>query len=100
MTGTTDINIVVGQGTAIKEVHNIRKQSLELNQQLTAQRTEDKRKEDRSKIKEFETEKKIELNTDEEKNNKGGSGENQPFAKREKREEESNMEENLIDIMV
>ena len=32
------MNIVLGQGAAIKEVHNAKKQNLELNQQLIAQK--------------------------------------------------------------
>ena len=101
MTGTTDINIVLGQGNAIKEVHNTRKQSLELNQQFIAQKTEDEKKEDKSKIKEFDTGNRIEVKTDEEKKKKGGSEDNQKDSKREKIKEESNLlEENLIDITV
>jgi hypothetical protein len=38
MASTTDMNIVIGQGNAIKEVHNVRKQSLELNQQFVPQK--------------------------------------------------------------
>ena len=68
MTGTTDMNIVLGQGDAIKEVHNIKKQSLELNQQFIAQKTEDEKKEDKSKVKEFDTGNRIEVKEDEEKN--------------------------------
>jgi len=101
MTGTTDINIVLGQGNAIKEVQNIRKQSLELNQQLIAQKTEDEKKEDKSKIKEFDTGNRIEVKNDEEKNKKGGSEDNQKDSKKEKPKEESNLsEQNLIDITV
>lgn len=99
MTGTTDMNIVLGQGDAIKEVHNIKKQSLELNQQFIAQKTEDEKKEDKSKVKEFDTGNRIEVKEDEEK--KGGSEDNQKDSKREKIKEESNLlEKNLIDITV
>ena len=47
MASTTDMNIVLGQGNAVKEVHNVRKQNLELNQQFVAQQTEEKKREDR-----------------------------------------------------
>ena len=101
MTGTTDINIVLGQGNAIKEVHNTRKQSLELNQQFIAQKTEDEKKEDKSKIKEFDTGNRIEVKADEEKKKKGDSEDNQKDSKGEKMKEESNLlEKNLIDITV
>lgn len=99
MTGTTDMNIVLGQGNAIKEVHNIRKQSLELNQQFIAQKTEDEKKEDKSKVKEFDTGNRIEVKTDEEK--KGGSEDNKKDSKKEKTKDKSNLSEgNLIDITV
>ena len=99
MTGTTDMNIVLGQGNAIKEVHNIRKQSLELNQQFIAQKTEDEKKEDKSKIKKFDTGNRIEVKADEEK--KGGSEDNRKDSKKERTKEESNLSEgNLIDITV
>jgi len=51
MASTGDINIVLGQGSAIKEVHNVRKQSLELSQQFVAQRTEVKKKEEKKRYK-------------------------------------------------
>lgn len=101
MAGTTDMNIVLGQGNAIKEVHNISKQSLELNQQFIAQKTEDEKKEDKSKVKEFDTGNRIEVKADEEKKKKGDSGENQKDSKREKIKEKSDLlEGNLIDITV
>lgn len=101
MAGTTDINIVMGQGDAIKEVHNIRKQSLELNQQFIAQKTEDEKKEDKSKVKEFDTGNRIEVKADEEKKKKNGPEDNQKDSKKEKMKEESDVVEgNLIDITV
>jgi len=101
MAGTTDINIVLGQGDAIKEVHNIRKQSLELNQQFVAQKTEDEKKENKSKVKEFDTGNRIEVKADEEKKKKGGSEDNQKDSKKEKIKEEPDLlEGNLIDITV
>ena len=101
MTGTTDINIVLGQGNAIKEVHNTRKQSLELNQQFIAQKTLDEKKEDKSKIKGFDTGNKIDIKTDEEKKKKDGSEDNQKDSAREKVKKESKLlEENIIDIRV
>ena len=101
MAGTTDMNIVLGQGNAIKEVHNIRKQSLELNQQFIAQKTEDEKKEDKSKVKEFDTGNRVEIKADEEKKKKGDSQDNQKESKKEKIKEEPNVSEgNLIDITV
>ncbi|MBA7520851.1 hypothetical protein ES705_12950 [subsurface metagenome] len=101
MASTTDMNIVLGQGNAVKEVHNVRKQNLELNQQFVAQQTEEKKKEDMVKVQEFETAKKIGIEEDEEKKKKKGSGQDEKGSKKEQSEEASNLSEgNLIDIRV
>jgi hypothetical protein len=101
MASTADMNIILGQGDAIKEVHNVRKQSLELNQHFIAQKTEDKRKEERAKVQEFEAESRIEIKDDEGKKDKGGPGENKNGSKREQSSEESDLPEGtFIDIKV
>ena len=101
MAGTSDMNIVLGQGNAIKEVHNLRKENLELNQQLVAQETEAKKEEDKSKVQEFENSYRAELKDGEEKKNKKGPKDNERHSKKEDPEEESYIsEERLIDIKV
>jgi len=101
MAGTTGVNIVLGQGSAIKEVHNVRKQSLELNQQFVVQETEDKKKEDRSKVQEFENSSRIEIKGDEEKKKGGRSADDQKGSNKEQSNEESDSREgSLIDITV
>lgn len=101
MASTTDMNIVLGQGNAVKEVQNVRKQNLELNQQFVAQQTEEKKTEDRVKVQEFETAKKIGIEEDEEKKKKKGSGQDEKGSKKEQSEEASNLSEgNLIDIRI
>ena len=102
MASTTDMNIILGQGNAIKEVHNVRKQSLELNQQFVAQKTEDKKKEDKAKVQEFETGNKIEIKSDEEKEHREGPEDNQKDPNEEQSEEESDLSKRncLIDIKV
>jgi hypothetical protein len=101
MAATTDMNIVLGQGNAIKEVHNVRKQSLELNQQFVVQKAEDKKKEDKSKVEAFDTGNKIEIKDDEEKKKKGASEDSQEDLKKEKIKEESDLPEGkFIDITV
>jgi len=67
MVGTANMNIVIGQGNAVKEVHNVRRQSLEMNQQVAAQNTEEKKKEEKAKVDTFETRNKIEVKDDDEK---------------------------------
>lgn len=99
MSTTTDMNIILGQGTTIKEVHNVKKQNLEMNQQFIAQQTDDLKKEDKSKVKEFETNNRIEIKKDKErkkdqkkhKKNKDGEKEENTF---------DSSEGNVIDIRV
>ncbi|HUU40253.1 MAG TPA: hypothetical protein VMW42_04875 [Desulfatiglandales bacterium] len=101
MATATDVNIVLGQGNAIKEVHNVRKQTLELNQQFFAQKAEEKKKEDRVRIQEFEPSNKVEIKGDEEKKEKNDSGENKKDSKQEQmKTEKDSPEGSFIDIKI
>ena len=103
MASTTDMNIVIGQGNAIKEVHNVRKQSLELNQQFVAQQTEQKKKEDRVTVQEFESPQRIGIEEEEQedKRDKKNFGDDQRDSKEKQSGEESDQPEgSLIDIKV
>ena len=99
MSGTTHLNIILGQGNTIKEVHNVKKQNLEMNQQFVAQKTEDIKKEDKSKVQESETKNRIESEKDKEKK-KDQKG-NKKKSNNENQEENRNLSEGkLIDIRV
>ena len=103
MASTTDMNIVLGQGNAIKEVHNVRKQSLELNQQFVAQQTEQKKKEDRVTVQEFESPQRIGIEEEEQedKRNKKNFGDDQRDSKEKQSNQEPDQPEgSLIDIKV
>jgi hypothetical protein len=103
MSTTSGMNIIIGQGTAIKEVHNIKKQNLELNQQFVAQETDHKKKETKSKVQEPETENKIVASRDEdEKKNKDQKRKKRGLSKEGKgKVEDINLPEgNIIDIVV
>lgn len=103
MASTTDMNIVIGQGNAVKEVHNVRKQNLELNQQFVAQQTEQKKKEDRVTVQEFESPQRIAIEEEEkeDKRNKKSFREDQKDSKEKQSREESDQSEgSLIDIKV
>ena len=67
MSGTTHMNIILGQGNTIKEIHNVKKQNLEMNQQFVAQKSEDVKREDKSKVEEFDTKNRIEIKKEKEK---------------------------------
>ena len=103
MASTTDMNIVIGQGNAVKEVHNVRKQNLELNQQYVAQQTEQKKKEDRVTVQEFESPQRIGIEEEEQedKRDKKNFGDDQRESKQKQPGEESDQPEgSLIDIKV
>ena len=70
MVGTSNMNVVLAQGSAVREVQNIKKQSMEMNQQFAAQHTEEKKKTEKSQIDTFETRNKIEVRDDEEQQKK------------------------------
>jgi len=99
MSGTTHMNIILGQGNTIKEVHNVKKQNLEMNQQFVAQKAEDMKKEDKSKVEEFETKNRIEVKK--EKEEKKDQKRNKKESKNESQKENLNLSEGkLIDIRV
>jgi len=99
MSGTTHMNIILGQGNAIKEVHNVKKQNLEMNQQFVAQKSEDIKREDKSKVQEFETKNRIEIKKEKEREKDQKS--NKKKSNNENQEEKRNLSEGkLIDIRV
>ncbi|MEJ2656873.1 MAG: hypothetical protein P8012_06710 [Desulfobacterales bacterium] len=61
------MNIILGQGNTIKEVHNIKKQNLEMNQQFVAQNSDDLKREEKTKVQEFEKNNRIETKKDKER---------------------------------
>ncbi len=102
MVADTNLNVVIGQGNTITEVHNVRKNVLDSNQQFIAQSVDDKQKEGRSRVAEPQTGDKIEIKGDERRES-GESGkkerENERKAKG-KAPDPSSPEGNLIDIKV
>lgn len=99
MASTTDMNIILGQGSAIKEVHNVKKQNLEISQQFVAQNTEEKKKEEKDKVQDFEKSNRIDIKNDQEK--KKGKKDNKRGVTKKKQEEKNNLSEgNIIDITV
>jgi hypothetical protein len=77
MASTTGVNSIVAQGNTVSEVQNIRKQVLELGQQAIAQKGEEKKKEEKDKVKAFQEGDKIEIRTE---------GERQEGRKQEKKD--------------
>ena len=101
MSSETNMNIVLGQGNAIKEVHNVKKQNLELNQQFVAQKAEEEKEEDKAKVQESESGDRIEIKSEEEERKGKDPKEGKKHSKKQTKEEENNLSEgNLIDIKV
>ena len=101
MAATTNMNIILGQGNAVNEVHNARKQNLELNQQFVAQETDGKKKEDKVKVQKFEGADKVAIQEDEEKRDKkDAKNKRKRAAKRKTKRKSATQEGHRIDIRV
>jgi hypothetical protein len=59
MSTLSDLNIVLGQGEAIKEVYHVKKQHLELGQQVISQKAEHDKQQERSRVRDAGTENRI-----------------------------------------
>jgi len=101
MTGTGDMNIIVGQGTAVKEVHNVKKQNLEINQQFIAQETEGQKKKDQTKIQNLESKDKVRIKGDQEDRSEEEKKKKKKDLKKKESDDERKLNaNNLIDITV
>ncbi len=101
MSSTSNINMVLSQGSAIKEIHNVRKQSLELNQQYVAQHAEIRKKEHKGKVLESNAGSHVEIRDENEKNKmkKQDQKENNPSEDTTDNESKPS-DEHIIDITV
>lgn len=99
MSGITDTNIILGQGSAIKEVHNVKKQNLEINQQYAAQNMEDKKKKEKRKVQDLEKGSRILIKNDKEKN-KDKKGNPEDSGKKKEYKANNPLEGNIINITV
>ncbi len=98
---STGMNIILSKGSAIKDVHNVRKQNPELTQQFVAQQTEDKKKKDKVKVQKLEAKDRIEIKNKKDKRDKEGKKRDKRGVGEEKSEEEISISEgHLIDIKV
>lgn len=101
MASDTTLNIVLGQGHAVKNIYNVKKQNLELQQHFAAQHTDVKEKRKKEKVMKFSAENKVRVKEDHTGERQGRSK-----ASRQEAEAEDNIEpglENegsLIDIKV
>ena len=101
MAGDSNINIVIGQGNAVKEIYNVKKQDLEVQQQTGMQESIKKNREEKTKIQKTESDSKIRVKGDENR------GSQKHSAKREEKDNEkqentveSRSDSSFIDIIV
>jgi hypothetical protein len=102
MASDTNLNAVISQGSAVAEVHNVRKNVLDSNQHFLAQHADDKKKEERSKVAQTHSGDKIEIRGDERRDSKeeGKPGKNGHPQEKVRPAEPASTEGNLIDIKV
>lgn len=101
MSSTTNLNIVLIQGAAVKEIQNVRKQTLDLNQQYVAQHTEIQKKQNKEKVPELKPGDRVEIEKENEKKNLKDRKQEQKDPEEGTIEEESApSEDHIIDIMV
>ena len=67
MASDGNINSIISQGMAVKQIYNPKKQNLELQQHFNTQHTEIEKAKDKSKIKQTQSENRIENEADEHK---------------------------------
>ncbi len=102
MASDTNINTILSQSHAIREIYNAKKQDSELQQQQKAQDLERKKKEDKSKVGKFDTDNKILVKGDENRKRKHELKHFEEDKKKEEEviEEQDNSESKLIDIRI
>lgn len=101
MTVASDINIIISGGSAIKEVHNTRKQSSDLNQQFVVQDVETIKEEEKEKIAKANTKNRIEMGKEKDKKRNGERNKQKPDSdKKASKEKTTSQSKHLIDIMV
>lgn len=99
MGNSSNIDIILSQGTAVQEIHNIRKHSLELNQQYVTQQAEIRKKEDKKKVLESNAGGHVEIGNENER--KKMKRQNQEQKNKDTVENESMpSDEHIIDITV
>jgi len=101
MTSPDNMSGVLRQSSAIPEVHNVRKQTLEMSQQFMAQNAETKKKEAKSKVQRSKTKSRIEMKQDQEQKNQKDNQKKKRDAEKEKSLPKSALsQKKMIDIIV
>ena len=99
MSSTINMNVVLSQGNAVKEVQSVKHQNLELNQILVSQHQEKKKEEEKGRVQEFEDTEKVRIDKDGSKNS-GQEVKSEQDKKRGIKTRQRNKEkEHIVDIV-
>ncbi|MBU1052877.1 MAG: hypothetical protein KKC46_03475 [Proteobacteria bacterium] len=100
MSSSSNINSILSQGTAIKEIQNVRKDNLELNQQYVAQHSEIQKKENKEKVLESNAGGNVEIGNENERKNQKRQNQKQKDKDMADNESIPFDDEHIIDITV
>jgi hypothetical protein len=67
MASDSNVNSIISQGIAVKQIYNPKKQNLELQQHFSTQHAATKEAKDKTKIKEAQNDNRVEVKTDDHK---------------------------------
>ncbi len=70
MASDTNVNSIISQGIAVKQIYNPKKQNLEVQQHFNTQHTEIKKAQDKTKIKQAQNDNRVENKEDGRKKNR------------------------------
>ncbi len=99
MSSTINMNVVLSQGNAVKEVQSVKEQNLELNQILVAQHQKKKEAEGKDRVKEFKETEQVKINKDASKGSKQEARSEQERKKGDETPEDKKPQEHILDIV-
>ncbi len=102
MASDSNVNSIISQGIAVKQIYNPKKQNLEVQQHFNTQHTDDKKAKDKSKIKQAKNENRVEIKADDHKKDhrQRKKKRKRKKGKRASRSHDLTPEGNFIDIKV
>ena len=99
MSSSMNMNVVLSQGNAVKEMQRVRHQNPELDQHIVAQHQERKEDEKKNRVQEFESAEQARIDKDESRRSKNREKERD----KDKRPRDNNpqeLKEHIVDIVV
>lgn len=101
MSSTVNMNVVLSQGNAVKEVQSVKEQNLELNQLLVAQHQKKKEEAKKNRVQEFENTEQVKINKDESKGSKQEARSEQNKKREDKTPKDNkSQKDNILDVVV